>query len=163
MAQKEMMLRILKGGKNNAYYWFTSIKAFEKSKEKLHPDCRKKLESIAAVCRPKPKFIKLFWKRPGGMWRIGGELPIGDSFELGIKVGDEWWFEGDKGYFPSAHNITEVGGELCVYYEENAHYAECGDMVLAMCSRRNEKPCIMSDGGLCYWYTTEDELNWCDT
>lgn len=42
-----------------------------------------------------------------------------DSFEAGIKVGDEWWFEGDRGNYKTYGNFTlsfRYGG-FCIDFD----------------------------------------------
>jgi len=71
--QKELMLRLLKDGKIVGYLWLLDDE-INQSKD---------MEEWYAICNP--------------LTFIGSDGYIDyDSFELGIKVGDEYWFEGDE-------------------------------------------------------------------
>ncbi len=98
MAQTEMMLRLLLKGKIVGYEWKLSSKRWHsdectgfRKKNEENPNLR-----ICYPCRGTHEDSSLGRAYSTDMKNWNGKEIEHDSFELGIKVGDEWWFEGDK-------------------------------------------------------------------
>lgn len=88
MAQTELMLRHLCGNKIVGYTWMLP---WGKVKE-VAPQLYDTYDIPNYVLTEIHSFDMKTWDDI-----IGWENS--DSFELGIKVRDEWWFEGDRGHF----------------------------------------------------------------
>ena len=81
----ELMLRLVKDGKIVGYRHMT--KCSQSCEKKIADDCDK---------NPLKSFnLDSVNEKPSNANNIGQKQTPFDSFDLGIKVGDEWWFEGD--------------------------------------------------------------------
>lgn len=105
MAQTEQMLRLIKDGKIVGREWKLTVKS---AKKVLGEDCSNKnfpdlSDNIIITIHIHDKI---------SLWGFGAFHLSYDSFELGIKVGDEWWFKGDRVRRTRLSNIPDTDGEL---------------------------------------------------
>jgi len=90
MAQTEEIKRLLKDGKIVGLEWITSITNIPS--DKMDDDLLERLEYAPSGIND---IILHFWATIQKLEYSMVDEPIHDSFEHGIKIGDEWWFEGD--------------------------------------------------------------------
>jgi len=107
---KEMMIRLIKNDKIVGYEW------------KLpYDDAIKLCTGYDEYCFPKEKWsgkIVSVDSVDMGHWVMVEDFTY-DSFELGIKVGDEWWFINDR--VQAEFNtwlIGDIGKEECIKWQK---------------------------------------------
>ena len=126
MPNKELMLRLRRNGKIVGYYLLCSLDRAKEIGLNIHWFAKPPVKY--------PKNIIRFWKRDGNVWWGCEPMvpPQSDSFDIGIQVGEERWFEGDR--------IKTRSGLGTIVYEPG----ECGipDWGVRMDSGSNQ----------CLWY-----------
>ncbi len=99
MAQTEMRIRLIKGEKIVGEKYICKL-----STAKLLV-LKEEYEEFTFAFRYKPDDILNIYRRINGEWTFITDIQY-DSFELGIKVGESWWFRGDRGKYLTYGEFT---------------------------------------------------------
>lgn len=120
MAQNnELMLRLLLKGKIVGRKYLCKL-----SEAKTLVSIKEYNEFIFAF-RYRPSDIVVIHCKTGGIWTFIDDIQF-DSFEQGIKVGEDWWFAGDRieyeiyndnGYYKNRGTITYKEGKILAIWD----------------------------------------------